>query len=255
MCLIFFALNQHPDYKLVVAANRDEFYRRKTAAASFWDHDPDILAGRDLEASGTWLGMTRSGRISMLTNFRDLRTLKNSAPSRGLLVSNYLSGTIAPESYLQTIVPNGSAYNGFNLLVGSPDELWYYSNFGDGIQQLTKGIFGLSNHLLDTPWPKVKRGKQQFRDVLNANTLRTEMLFKLLSDEEVADDSQLPETGLPKDFERALSSMFIKTSDYGSRSSTVVLVDYDNQVSFTERVYDLETFEYTTQTFRFSAGT
>src|SRR5512138_2059664 len=141
MCLIFFALDYHPEYKFVVAGNRDEFYKRRTAAAGFWDDYPEILGGRDLEAMGTWLGITRSGRISMLTNYRDLRTLKRDAPSRGHLVSDYLVRNVPAIEYLQQISADGHKFNGFNLLVGTPEEFWYYSNHGNGIARIGQGIF------------------------------------------------------------------------------------------------------------------
>ena len=141
MCLIFFALDHNPEYKLVVAGNRDEFYKRKTAAAGFWGDYPEILGGRDLEAMGTWLGMTRTGRISMLTNYRDLPTLKSNAQSRGHLVSDFLRLNVPPDEYLQHISAEGDRFNGFNLLVGTPDEFWYYSNYGNGIARIGQGIF------------------------------------------------------------------------------------------------------------------
>src|SRR5690606_5972667 len=255
MCLIFFALDQHPDYKLVVAGNRDEFYKRKTAVANFWDDHPEILAGRDLEAMGTWLGIARTGRISMLTNYRDLRTLKKDAPSRGHLVSDFLWKNMPPDQYLQQVAEEGHRFNGFNLLVGTADEFWYYSSYGNGIVKLDRGIFGLSNHLLDTPWPKVARGKVGFKSILDTGIVDTEALFKLLYDEDIAEDNFLPDTGLPLERERALSSMFIKTPDYGSRCSTVTLVDPKHQVTFKERVFDVTTFSFQEQSFEFVIGT
>jgi uncharacterized protein with NRDE domain len=251
MCLIFFSINRHPTYKLVIAANRDEFYNRKTAAAGFWEDHPHVLGGRDLEAYGTWMGITRGGKISMLTNYRDLRTLKPDAPSRGHLVADYLIKPVHPETYLAGIVPYAQQYNGFNLLVGDSDSLWYYSNFGDGIRQLTSGVFGLSNHLLDTPWPKVARGKTKFEMLLQQLTVHPNDLFNLLYDDQRADFAVLPDTGLPPEREHALSSMFIKTDGYGSRCSTVVLVDHNGHVLFSERIYNWETFEFTTSTFEF----
>lgn len=254
MCLIFISIKQHPTYKLILAANRDEFYARKTAAAHFWEDHPHIVGGRDLEASGTWLGMTKSGKISMLTNYRDVANLKSVAPSRGQLVSDYLVKQTTPDQYLKNIEPAGQQYNGFNLVVGSVDELWYYSNYREGISQLTPGFYGLSNHLLETPWPKVTRGKEKLAPILNQSTIQPDQLFEILLDDQRADDNRLPQTGLPLDRERALSSMFIKTENYGSRCSTVILVDHNNQVHFTERVYNTETFQFTTQSFQFTTA-
>lgn len=252
MCLIFFAINHHPEYKLIVAGNRDEFYNRKTAPAEFWAEYPHVLGGRDLEAMGTWLAMTRAGRISMLTNYRHVANLKARAPSRGKLVSDYLIGSDSPHAYLESIAQMGHLFNGFNLITGTADALWYYSNYGAGVRHLAEGTFGLSNHLLDTPWPKVKKGKTEFERILASRSVASESLFQLLLDEEIAPDEALPSTGLPLERERALSSMFIKTPDYGSRCSTVIMINRKNEVLFTERVFDLETFHYSTQSFEFT---
>lgn len=251
MCLIFFSLKEHPDYKLIIAANRDEFYNRKTAAADFWKDYPNILGGRDLEANGTWMGITKSGKISMLTNFRDPKNINPNAPSRGQLVSDYLEQTILSEDYLKQIEPKASAYNGFNLLMGNPEEFYYLSNYKTGIDKITSGLHGLSNHLLETPWPKVERGRQKLELLLKSERVTTQKLFEFLYDGERASDNQLPDTGIGLERERALSSMFIKSPGYGSRCSTVILIDQENNVEFSERVYDHATFEYTTKTFRF----
>jgi len=251
MCLIFLSLNAHPTYKLIVAANRDEFYNRKTQAAAFWEDHPHILGGRDLEASGTWMAMTKSGKISMLTNYRDPQNIDPNAPSRGKLVSDYLIEDSSPDQYLHAIANNGKRYNGFNLIVGTPRELWYFSNYREGVSKISDGIHGLSNHLLDSPWPKVLRGNLKFKNTLAQPMITPEAFFELLYDEQIAPDEQLPQTGLPLDRERALSSMFIKTPNYGSRCSTVVLVDHHDHVIFSERIYDLTTFAHNTQTFEF----
>ncbi len=251
MCLIFFALNQHPAYKLIVAANRDEFYARKTAPASFWNDHPDIMGGRDLEASGTWMAMNKNGRISLVTNYRDPANINPNAPSRGQLVSNYLMNEETPSEYLSSLQSNAKQYNGFNLLVGSAEELWYLSNYREGIQKLKAGIYGLSNHLLDTPWPKVERGKRKFREIISTDTLEPEALLDFLRDDQRAADNQLPNTGVGIEHERALSAMFIKMQGYGTRCSTVVLVDKKNCVSYAERIYNVETFEYKTQLVEF----
>jgi uncharacterized protein with NRDE domain len=253
MCLIFFSLRQHPTYKLIVAANRDEFYQRKTAAADFWEDNPAILAGRDLEGGGTWLGMNRNGKISLLTNYRDPSNISPTAPSRGKLVSDFLANGESGETYLKRIEPTAPQYNGFNLIVGNPNELWYLSNYRKGVLPIQPGFFGLSNHLLDTPWPKVVRGKEKLKPVLSQSKIDPGELFDLLYDDQRAEDAQLPETGIGLERERALSSMFIKTSNYGSRCSTVILVDYQNRVSFSERVYDLTTFAFTEKNFAFNA--
>ncbi len=248
MCLIFVAINYHPVYKLVVAANRDEFYNRKTAAANYWPDHPNVLGGRDLQAGGTWMGMNKSGKISMLTNYRDPKNIRADAPSRGFLVSKYLENNEAPEEYLKSIEP--AQYNGFNLIMGDVNDLWYLSNYKDGITKLTNGLYGLSNHLLDTPWPKVVKGKKKLVPILGKSDITAEELMEFLYDDEVATD-KLPDTGIGLERERALSSMFIKTSGYGSRCSTVVLVDKQDHVKFSERVYDLTTFNYTLSEYEF----
>jgi len=251
MCLIFFSINQHPTYKLILAANRDEFYNRKTEAAHYWNDYPDILGGRDLEANGTWMGITKKGRISFVTNYRDPANINPNAPSRGQLVSDYLENSVDPEIYMQGIEKRAAAYNGFNLVVGNADSLWYLSNYKEGIQKITSGFFGLSNHLLETPWPKVKLGKQLLEPVLDQSHINPNDLLDILQDSTRAVDDKLPSTGIGLDRERALSSMFIKTEGYGTRCSTVVLIDHHNQVTFSERVYDLTTFQFTTQKFEF----
>lgn len=252
MCLIFLSLNNHPTYKLIIAANRDEFYQRQTAPADYWKDQPQILGGRDLEASGTWLGMNKNGRISLVTNYRDLKNLKQQAPSRGALVSDYLTTQTTAEQYLNQVSPNAHLYNGFNLLVGNPDELWYLSNYQHGVQRVANGVHGLSNALLNSPWPKVEKGKEKFEAIIREQTIEPASLFTMLFDEERAADDQLPDTGVGLERERMLSSMFIKSPNYGTRCSTIVLVDQKNNVLFTERVYDLHTFAHTTGTFEFS---
>lgn len=252
MCLIFLSLNNHPNYKFILAGNRDEFYNRKTAPAQFWKDHPHIVGGRDLEAGGTWLAMSKQGKISMVTNYRDPQNIDPKAPSRGHLVSDFLIENDPPETYLKKLSSNGKKYNGFNLIVGNTNALWYYSNYKQGIEKLSSGLYGLSNHLLETAWPKVQRGKEKIKTILNNSVVEADQLFEVLYDDQHALDDLLPNTGLSIERERALSSMFIKTEGYGSRSSTVILVDRNDDVLFCERVYDFNTFNYTTQTFRFA---
>ena len=251
MCLIFLSIKQHPTYKLIIAANRDEFYERKTAPAHFWDDAPHVVGGRDLEASGTWMAMSRHGKISMVTNYRDLKNLKNQAPSRGQLVSDYLFNNDEPKYYLERISKNAHAYNGFNLIVGKLDELYYFSNYKNSIEEIPSGLHGLSNHLLNTPWPKVEQGVKDMKRALSEEIINSPLLFDILRNEAIAPDDMLPDTGVGLERERMLSSMFIKSPNYGTRCSTVVLVNQQNEVSYTERVYDLQTFDYATRSYYF----
>jgi len=251
MCLIFLSLNNHPNYKLIVAANRDEFYVRKTAPAHFWEDNPNILGGRDLQASGTWMAMNKNGKISLVTNYRDPAHINPIAPSRGQLVTDFLFNNDSPEEYLKKVHAHASEYNGFNLLAGNPDELFYLSNYKSGIQKLESGIYGLSNHLLDTPWPKVELGKDKFSSAISTPVVEPDVLFEMLYDEQRAEDSLLPDTGIGLERERALSSMFIKTNGYGTRCSTVVLIDRQNNVLYSERTYNVATFEHNTLSFQF----
>jgi uncharacterized protein with NRDE domain len=243
MCLIFFALNDHPEYALVLAANRDEFYSRPTAPAEFWEARPDILAGRDLQENtgqlpGTWLGVTKTGRIDMVTNYRDFRNIKTNTPSRGPLVTNFLSGNDSAEIYLKNLSKVASQYNGFNLLAGTVQELLYYSNQENQISILPPGIYGISNHLLDTPWPKVTRGKKNFLEILkNKSHFETDDFLDLMADRTICRDEDLPDTGVGITRERMLSPVFIESADYGTRCTTVILITKSGEVSFVEKTY------------------
>ncbi len=236
MCLILLAWRAHADYPLVVAANRDEFFARRTAAADFWDDAPQVLAGRDLEAGGTWLGVTRTGRFAALTNYRDPAHNMAGAPSRGQLVSGFLTGMQSPEDYLRELESNAARYNGFNLVFGDPDGLWCFSNCGEGERRLAPGVYGLSNHLLDTPWPKVARGKSALNSALQALP-DNRPLFDLLRDDSIAPDDELPRTGISLEWERLLSAAFISTAGYGTRSASVLLMNSAGKVRFVEQSY------------------
>jgi len=196
MCLIFLSLDDHPAYKLIIAANRDEFYNRKTAAAAYWKDYPNIVGGRDLEAQGTWMAMTTSGKISLLTNYRDPKNINPSAPSRGHLVSDYLEKNTDATVYMKEVEAHGKKYNGFNLIAGTTDQLLYYSNYSQGIKKIEPGLHGLSNHLLNTPWPKVQRGKTKLQSILLQKQLNSRILFEFLYDSEPANDNLLPTPAL-----------------------------------------------------------
>ena len=252
MCLIFLSVQNHPRYKLIIVANRDEFYQRRTSAAQWWQDQPDILGGRDLEAGGTWMGVSRVGKIALVTNYRDLKNIRPNAPSRGHLVSDFLENKNDPEVYVREIERKAGLYNGFNLLTGTVDELWYISNYKKGYSRLQPGLHGLSNHLLDTPWPKVVRGKEKMKTAMLKDVIVPSELMDILYDDVLAKDDQLPDTGIGLDRERALSSMFIKTPGYGTRCSTVILVDQKNHLLFSERIYNTSTFQHTTSSFEFN---
>jgi len=238
MCLLLIANKVHPQYKLVIAANRDEFYDRPAVPADFWNEYPELLAGKDLEAGGTWLGITRNGRLSAITNFRNFHSpIKENAPSRGNLTTDFLLGKESLQSYTETLKNSSSNYNGFNLVYGIKNELFYYSNQTKVEIKLTEGIYGISNALLDTPWAKIKRSKKRFTQILNRDDKIIENIFVLLNDKETAPDEELPDTGLDKEREKALSSIFIKTPKYGTRCTTVLLIDNDDNVSFIETTY------------------
>lgn len=237
MCLILFAYKAHPEMKLIMAANRDEFYQRPAAQARWWEDKANVLAGRDLQANGTWLGVSREGRIAALTNYREPGNLISHAPSRGALVSDFLTGTETPADYLATLHPKGSQYNGYNLLTGTPDTLHYHSNRAGEPRKLEPGVYGLSNHILDTPWPKVRSGKSTLRAALLKNALETDQWFEMLQNPELAPDSQLPDTRISTEWERMLSAMFIQGESYGTRVSSLLMIDNQNNVYFEERAY------------------
>lgn len=216
----------------MVAANRDEYYRRPTAPAAFWPDHPQLLAGRDLESGGTWMGVTRQGRCAALTNFRDPGRHQPQAPSRGRLVADFLTGAQSIDAYLDGL--DASAYNGFNLLLGDGERLVAFSNVSNERHELEPGIYGLSNALLDTPWPKVGAGKTALQAALNA--LPDERpLGELLRDDRTHPDDALPATGVPLEWERLLSAAFVLSPDYGTRCSTLLSLSAGGIVTFDEQ--------------------
>lgn len=238
MCLIVFALESHPHYHLILAANRDEYFTRPTSPAGFWPDAPRLLAGRDLQAGGSWLGITIDRRLAAVTNYREPHHQLTDRPSRGRLVSDFLTGTESPTSYLEMLHREGGRYGGFNLLVGNDDGLFWYSNRGNGPERIPAGIHGLSNHLLDTPWPKVTTAQAQLAELLNSEWLDMEAMFTAFADTRPFPDQLLPDTGIGIDRERFLSPLFIAGNGYGTRSTTLLLIDRDYRVTFAERCYD-----------------
>jgi len=252
MCLILLAYDAHPLYRLILAANRDEFLSRPAAPATFWDDYPRILAGRDLKEGGAWLGVTRSGRIAAITNYRAPRSELQDAPSRGGLVSGFLAGSMPAEDYLAFLSREGAGYNGFNLIFGDMRHLCWFSNRGGEPKYLQPGIHGLSNHLLDTPWPKVRHGKEAVeRLIAPGKRIEPDALFAILADRTIAPDNLLPDTGVGIELERLLSPPFITAPTYGTRSSTVILIDREGETSFIEKTFNGHPEETKSVTFQF----
>jgi len=239
MCLIVFAYRVHPDYPIIIAANRDEFYARPTQVLEQWTDGSDIVAGRDLEGGGTWMGITPSGRIAALTNYREPGIRIAEAPSRGHLVRDFLKGPKSLNHYLKILESTSNQYNGFNILLSEDGRWVYYSNRGGVPQDLQAGIHGLSNHVLNTPWPKVRRSCQALEERLSAHRPPdTEDLMQVLQDRTVPPDEDLPRTGVGMEWERRLGSIFIESDIYGTRSSTVLLVAKDGAARMRERTFD-----------------
>lgn len=238
MCLIVFAWQVIPGIPLVAAGNRDEFYDRPAAPAEWWDDHPQVYAGRDLSAGGTWMGITREGRFAAITNVRAPTEKRDGAPSRGALVADFLTGQASPQEYIDQIAPRAQQYNGFNLLLGNRDTLVWYSNRSEDDARngkpLAPGIYGLSNGALDTPWPKVVRTKAQFASLL-CQCAPEDAYFEMLTDTTRASDCRLPRTGVPIEWERLLSAVCIESTDYGTRASTVVRLYADEAPTLDER--------------------
>lgn len=242
MCLILFAVDAHPDFPLVLAANRDEFLARPTAPAGFWTEQPDILAGRDLVAGGTWLGVHRRGRVAAVTNVREPQRFRSDAESRGALVTGMLTAETGPADFLRSV--EGWRYNGFNAIVfGGRGALYATNRAGRDemrVAPVESGIHGLSNAQLDTPWPKVVRGREDLSEALenlDAEKPSPDGLLAILVRRDKAPDGTLPDTGVGLELERALSPPFIRTDGYGTRSSSVVLIRQDWTCFFWERTF------------------
>lgn len=239
MCLILIAKNTHPDFKLLLAANRDEFYNRPTKPIH-WQESNSILSGIDESAGGTWLGMHKNGDIAALTNYRDMSLNDKNKASRGELVHHFLKEKQTANAFINYLTSHQHTYNPYNLLYGNMDNLFHYSNITGEISPLTDTVHGLSNHLLDTPWPKVERGKDELKKHCISGSTDMESIFAILKNSIQADDKNLPDTGIGLDFERILSSMFIHSKGYGTRCSTVIQVSHDNRVYFAERTFDTD---------------
>lgn len=233
MCLIVVGWRVHPDYPLVVAANRDEFYARPTAAMARWPDAPQVIGGLDLEAGGTWLGITDIGRFAAVTNVREPGMTKG-LRSRGALTRNFLTTTVAASEYASQI--DYAQYSGFNLLLSDNDSLVYCSNREDEPRTLAPGVYGLSNQLLDSPWPKLLQARERFAEALPALPDES-ALFDLLSDQSIVADMNLPSTGVPIEWERLLSAIFVKSETYGTRASTLVWQDAGGKITVHENSF------------------
>ncbi|MEZ5014231.1 MAG: NRDE family protein [Chitinophagales bacterium] len=236
MCLINLAWRVHTDLPFLLVANRDEFYNRPTAALHWWEDDPHILAGRDLKDGGTWMGMSKEGRFAAITNYRDLRNIKENVPSRGIIPVHFLNKTYSLEQMHRFLQSVGNRFNGFNLLYGDRDSMFHYANVTNVITTLTPGTYGLSNALLNTPWPKLTRSMEQFQTLVAQNGAEADFIEYML-DRTLAADDALPQTGVPFALEKQLSAMFIKTPEYGTRLTTFVSVDSSGNVVYHEKSY------------------
>ena len=255
MCLLLIGWKSHPRYRLVLAGNRDEFHDRAAAPLNWWQDDPRILGGRDLKAGGTWLGVARSGRFGVVTNYRDLQAPVEGAPSRGNLVPRFLTGATSPKEFLDDLRGAAMRYSGFNLLVGGSRALYYFSNRGPKAPTaLAPGIYGLSNHLLNTPWPKLTRTRDRFTVQMNEAEISPDALFAILGDREMATADNLPSTGLPADWERVVSSPFIVNERYGTRCSSVLLVERNGRTILHERRFDPGGVQSGTSRFEFTSA-
>ena len=233
MCLILFAWQQHPDYPLIAIANRDEYYARPSRDAQWWE-DSDIYAGRDLEAGGTWLGVNRRGHFAAVTNVREADGMQPGKRTRGDLTRDYLAGGDDAETYLARLAPQDHEFAGFNLLLGDSSGLWFYSNREQRIHRIEPGVYGVSNGVFDEPWPKLKSAREELSAMLDG-AIRHDQLMEILTDHRIAEDHELPNTGVALDIERLLSSRFIRSSTYGTRACSVITFDHQQRVEFSEQ--------------------
>ena len=254
MCLIVIAWKARDDLPLIVAANRDEWRDRPSEPAHWWSDIPGVLAGRDLQAGGTWMGITRTARFAAITNFRDPSDRRTTALSRGGLVTEFLSGSRSPARFLEDVRERAARYNGFNLIAGDGESLWYFGSRDARAWPIDPGVHGLSNHLLDEPWPKVVRGRDAMERALSQRD-PAERLFELLSDAVGAPDDALPRTGVCLEWERRLAAPMITGRDYGTRCSTVLSVSSRGNATFEERSRDAAGRVTSTAHFDFALAT
>lgn len=226
MCLSVIAYRAHSKYRLIIVSNRDEYYQRPSRPAHFWEEAPNILAGKDLQDLGTWFGITRTGKLGLITNVRDPGSTKNHPPSRGSLVKRFLMQDLSPEDYLQELDSRGNEFNGFNLVFGYLGKLYYYTNQRGKWEEITPGVHALSNANLNTPWPKVQFAQNAVQKLLaKKDSIQESSLFKILFNDKPYPLETLPNTGIGNELEKLLSPVFICSPEYGTRSSSVLFVD------------------------------
>jgi uncharacterized protein with NRDE domain len=246
MCLLVLAWRCHPRYRLVVAANRDEYHARPATALAPWTEVPGIVGGRDLQAGGAWFAVDQVRRCGIVTNFREFGRRRRSAPSRGGLIPAYLGAGGTAAEYLRGLETDAPGYAGFNLLLSDRDSLWYASNRADQFaRELPPGIYGLSNEFLDTPWPKLVRVRARFEALLadSASEERVALtagLFSMLDDRHTEPPESLVPSDLSPEWARKLSAPFVLDSNYGTRCSTVLTVSHDDSLDFAERRFDAD---------------
>jgi uncharacterized protein with NRDE domain len=239
MCLIAFAYKVSKEYPLILIANRDEFYDRPAQKTHFWKEEAEtkILAGKDLKGGGTWFGVTENGKWGAVTNFRDLENINENAPTRGNLIPEFLKSTDTAKEYLSHLKKNAAEYNGFNLLLSDESGIYHYSNISNVITEIQPGIHGVSNALLNTPWPKLELAKIDLKGKIQNNNIDQDSLLSILKNQNKADLNELPKTGLTEELEMNLSSIFIDIKNYGTRCSTLLFISKNGDVKFVERTY------------------
>ena len=232
MCLIVFAHHAHPKYPFILLANRDEYYERPTLEMGFWEEEPDLIGGRDLRAGGTWLAMNRSGAFAAVTNVR-ASILQPNAKSRGHLPIDFLKSSQTSEAFMRKLSTQAITYNGFNFLTRKGDALFHFNNQLEIVNQVPAGIHGLCNASLNTSWPKLDHLKRRFKASIDKK-FDKEALLDLMLDKQLAEEEWLPETGITREMERALSSIFIDLPTYGTRSTTLITIDNHGVADLTE---------------------
>lgn len=238
MCLVVLAWRAHPRWPLVIAANRDEFHQRPAEPLHWWPDDPRILAGRDLEAGGTWLAASRHGRFATVTNYRESVKAQKGERSRGALVTDFVTADSTPLAFTRSI--EQERYAGFSVLVATPASVAYVSNRGDAPRTLTTGVYGLSNASLDTPWPKVVKSRQRLQSLLEGDDVTADSLFALLADRDPAEEIGTPARDLPAPTARAVSAPFVVTPEFGTRCSTILILGANGDIQVSERRFDAE---------------